>query len=200
MPAQDLVKDMAGRLRHHIQENSRVVLLVNNLGGLSILELNLIVKEAVTSLSAFLQIERVLAGSFLTSLNMPGVSLTLLSLSREPDEVLSLLDYSVDAPGWPAVSHSFSRTITMPEQRETISATSSRSWAHDTEPVQLKRIIREAAQAVVLAEPDVTLYDTLQGDGDCGHTLRRGALGKRRSLFQFALLAFSLIGFSFLLS
>ncbi|RUP52186.1 Dak1 domain-containing protein [Jimgerdemannia flammicorona] len=37
------------------------------------------------------------------------------------------------------------------------------------------KAIRTAAEHVIAAEPDITSYDTLVGDGDCGHTLKQGA-------------------------
>lgn len=53
-----------------------------------------------------IKVRRVLAGTYMTSLNMPGFSLTLLLLpngSGEPyssKEILSLLDASASSPGW----------------------------------------------------------------------------------------------------
>lgn len=50
-----------------------VVLLVNNLGGISELELGLMVKEAGAWLDKNkFKVRRVLAGTFVSSLNMPG--------------------------------------------------------------------------------------------------------------------------------
>ena len=48
---------------------------------------------------------RVLAGTYMTSLNMPGFSLTLLLLPRSGDkyssqQILELLDAPASAPGW----------------------------------------------------------------------------------------------------
>jgi dihydroxyacetone kinase len=38
--------------------------------------------------------------------------------------------------------------------------------------------LTRALEAVIAAEPDVTRYDTVVGDGDCGIGLQRGADGK----------------------
>ncbi|EEB95337.1 hypothetical protein MPER_05704 [Moniliophthora perniciosa FA553] len=84
----------------------KVVLLVNNLGGVSELELGAIVAEIKRQLGQRnISIERVLSGSFMTSLNMPGFSITLLLLSDSPSDpsvslILSMLDEKTDAPGW----------------------------------------------------------------------------------------------------
>ncbi|KAI5481439.1 glycerone kinase [Pseudohyphozyma bogoriensis] len=64
-----------------------VVLLVNNLGGLPELELLGIVKEASEWLSRKrITVERVLAGPYTTSLSLPGFSLSLLLLPRNPED------------------------------------------------------------------------------------------------------------------
>lgn len=81
----------------------RVVLLVNNLGGTPALELGVVVKEAAEELAAArgIRVERVVSGSFMASLNMPGFSLTLLKLPQEGGlDLLPLLDEPVGAPGW----------------------------------------------------------------------------------------------------
>jgi dihydroxyacetone kinase len=53
-----------------------------------------------------IKVRRVMAGTYMTSLNMPGFSLTLLLLpsgSGEPyssKQILELLDAPANAPGW----------------------------------------------------------------------------------------------------
>ncbi|GAA6026259.1 hypothetical protein JCM11491_001280 [Sporobolomyces phaffii] len=94
-----------------------VVLLVNNLGGLPELELGIVTKEAAQWLERKrITVQRAISGSFMTSLNLAGFSLTLLLLPREPavptapdfetsvqfskDLVLECLDAATEAPGW----------------------------------------------------------------------------------------------------
>ncbi|TVY83771.1 Dihydroxyacetone kinase [Lachnellula suecica] len=40
---------------------------------------------------------------------------------------------------------------------------------------QIRKIITEGCDTVIKAEPTITEYDTIVGDGDCGYTLRDGA-------------------------
>jgi dihydroxyacetone kinase len=85
-----------------------VVLLVNNLGGMSELELSGVVSATQKVLQQRkIKVARVLSGSFMTSLNMPGFSLTLLLLPRAAESaapskelLLSLLDAKAETPGW----------------------------------------------------------------------------------------------------
>ena len=39
-----------------------------------------------------------------------------------------------------------------------------------------------ACKALVDAEPDITKYDTIAGDGDCGQCLKAGSQGEFASL------------------
>jgi triose/dihydroxyacetone kinase / FAD-AMP lyase (cyclizing) len=73
--------------------------LVNNLGGLSVLEQQVIAEEILQQLGkVFVSISRVIIGTYVTSLNGPGFSLTLLKLD---DEITTFLDAPTTAPAWP---------------------------------------------------------------------------------------------------
>ena len=41
----------------------------------------------------------------------------------------------------------------------------------------MSKAIRAAAESVIEAEPEVTSFDTILGDGDCGTTLKNAATG-----------------------
>ncbi|OBZ74139.1 Dihydroxyacetone kinase [Grifola frondosa] len=146
--------------------NDKVVLLVNNLGGVSELELAGVVGEARRALDARgVQVERVLAGTFMTSLNMPGFSLTVLLLPSPADLdtsapstslLLSLLDEKPNVPGW-----------------------NSSRWGairlRAEDPAALIAAVQRACTALVVEEPEITRMDNIAGDGDCGLTLKAGA-------------------------
>ncbi|XP_006461851.1 hypothetical protein AGABI2DRAFT_222826 [Agaricus bisporus var. bisporus H97] len=161
-----------------------VVLLVNNLGGLSELELGAIVGQTRDALDVRgLKALRVLSGSFMSSLNMPGFSITLLLLPREGDasapsaqHILSLLDDKPDVPGWKWSS-------AQPPAAKASQIIQSTATAQQSKPRILKAVdpdafvkkIRQAANALIKAEPDITRMDLIAGDGDCGLTLKAGA-------------------------
>eukprot|EP00731_Ephydatia_muelleri_P027864 Em0019g737a len=81
-----------------------VALVVNNLGGTSNLELLIVTNAAIRYLvdAMKLKVVRVYVGSFMTSLEMAGVSFTLLNVSLQ--SILEWLDLPVGAPGWPNAS------------------------------------------------------------------------------------------------
>ena len=46
------------------------------------------------------------------------------------------------------------------------------------DPALAKKALKSALMRVIAAEPDITNYDTIVGDGDCGIGLKRGAEGE----------------------
>ncbi|MCA1686371.1 MAG: dihydroxyacetone kinase subunit DhaK, partial [Planctomycetia bacterium] len=100
-PADALTDRLLGAVladaRH--KPGDRVVLLVNNLGGTPAMEMAVVARRAVEHLEAKgLCVERAYLGTFLSALEMAGVSLSVL---RVDDRRLSRLDASTDAPAWP---------------------------------------------------------------------------------------------------
>jgi len=76
-----------------------LALMINNLGGLSVLELNVVAEEAIRQLRKDgFQIRKLLVGTFVSSLNGPGFSVTLLEVDAQIEQ---LLDAPTTAPAWP---------------------------------------------------------------------------------------------------
>ncbi|GKT71200.1 dihydroxyacetone kinase [Colletotrichum tofieldiae] len=154
-----------------------VVVLINNLGGVSPLEFGGITAKVTNALGARgLQLARVISGTYMTSLNGPGFSVTLL---KATPEILRYIDASTDATGWSYSPRN--ETSGDVKQRLVQSGESSHeSNGGSNSGVQLntdvfKRVISEAVKRINDAEPQITAHDTQVGDGDCGVTLARGA-------------------------
>ena len=141
------------------------VLLVNNLGGISNLELSAFTGITVDQLGKEygLSPKRVYAGAFMTALNGPGVSLTLLNLSRlsNPSTVLEALDakttasaWSGNVTGWQRVGVLDIRSSLPEESRHSVPQVSA-------DPETFCKILAGAANALVKAEPEITKYDTI---------------------------------------
>lgn len=158
----------------------RVVLLVNNLGGMSELEVGGLVREATKGLQdRGAVVERVIAGTLMTSLNMPGFSLTVLLLPEGPtaQTILSLLDDTPDAPGWKWAAHT---TPGQPTQKQTAARTQTASVPGTMklkaeDPEAFIEAVKRACYALIKEEPEITRMDNIAGDGDCGLTLKDGA-------------------------
>jgi len=89
-----------------ITKDEQVALLVNNLGGVSVLEMGGIASNVVKELEESYGIRpvRILCGTYMTSLNGLGFSITLLRLRdtglEDGKSMLELLDAPAEAVGW----------------------------------------------------------------------------------------------------
>ncbi|QWW18837.1 dihydroxyacetone kinase subunit DhaK [Schaalia sp. 19OD2882] len=95
-----LVAELYGKVREDLGlvAGERVVTLVNGMGGTPGSELYICHRALAALLEADgVQIVRSLVGDYVTSLEMPGVSITLL---RVDDELLDLFDAPVATPAW----------------------------------------------------------------------------------------------------
>jgi hypothetical protein len=82
-------------------EEKRVAVMVNNLGATTEMELAIIARHAVPLLaSKGYAVDRIYAGTFLSSLDMAGISISVLGVN---DEWLRWLDAPTTAPAWPNV-------------------------------------------------------------------------------------------------
>ncbi|KAL3293113.1 dihydroxyacetone kinase [Colletotrichum asianum] len=163
-----------------VQKEDNVVLMINNLGGLSQLELGAITDEVISQLREGhgIQPRRVLSGTYMSSLNGLGFSITLLKVVDE--SWVQLIDASTEASGWlPAIT-----TADLPENQKATTSSQEKDVVTDEEPVgtnlrvdvaMTKSALTSALNHVIAAEPEVTKYDTLVGDGDCGLCLKTSA-------------------------
>ncbi|XP_025062693.1 triokinase/FMN cyclase isoform X2 [Alligator sinensis] len=152
-----------------------VVLVVNNLGGLSCLELGVVAGSAVHCLeSRGVRIARALVGSFMTALEMAGVSLTLLLVD---DKLLRLIDAETTAVAWPNLAKASvtgrSRELAAPK-----GGSESEEPASGTAPsCQHTRLVLERVCDVLLGmQEKLNELDRAAGDGDCGNTHARAAI------------------------
>ncbi|CAG2118081.1 unnamed protein product, partial [Medioppia subpectinata] len=164
-----LLNDTIGR------HNNRIVILLNNTGGLSLFELNIIVKETVNQLQTRkLCVERIYLGCFMTSFSMSGVSLSAMAVD---DRILQLLDS-------PSASSAWTQLLNTPKvlNRSVILQNpipSPKDETPDYETIDgLKfgrelfvRAIELSCKALISSEKHLNELDTELGDGDCGSTL-----------------------------
>ncbi|KAF2269886.1 dihydroxyacetone kinase [Lojkania enalia] len=166
-----------------ITPGDEVVLLVNNLGGVSVLELGGITNEVVEQLANDWKITpvRILAGTFMTSLNGLGFSISLLKVVDtglgSGKSLLELLDAPAEASGWPAAI-----TTDTWRKQGIMFVPEEQGDGEEIQPNDLrldfalaKSTLTTALNRLIVAEPEVTKYDTIVGDGDCGIGLKRGA-------------------------
>ncbi|PSS00754.1 Dak1 domain-domain-containing protein [Coniella lustricola] len=164
--------------------SNEVVLLINNLGGVSVLELGGILAEVVQQLEKDYGVKpvRILCGTYMTSLNGSGFSISLLNVVNTDiggPSMLQLLDYPCEATGWAAPIS----TKTWEEKNTAVrEGNASTGQKADTSGLSYDasaayKILKKGLENVVTVEPDVTRFDSVVGDGDCGIGLKRGAQG-----------------------
>jgi len=160
-----------------ITDKDDVVLLVNNLGGVSPLELSGITNEVVEQLADSFKIKpvRIMAGTFMTSLNGLGFSVSLLRVADA--SMLELLDAPAEASGWSAAisSSTWARRGEAKKSEEQVDEEEVQPSDLRVNYAQAKSTLTTALNRLIEAEPDVTRFDTIVGDGDCGIGLKRGA-------------------------
>jgi len=157
-----------------IPASRRVGLLVNGLGGTPPMELAIIARHALATLKARgLTVERAWSGNFMTALEMPGCSLSLLALD---DMRIARLDASTDAPAWPGRGQIGPRKIVAVSVNPAI-------LDHTVKAIPSGAAVRTAALAVATAmehaEKQLTELDARAGDGDLGISMARGAAAIR---------------------
>ncbi|KAK4554293.1 dihydroxyacetone kinase Dak1 [Recurvomyces mirabilis] len=163
--------------------SDETVLLVNNLGGVSVLELGGITTEVVTQLSKDYGIKpaRIIAGTFMTSLNGLGFSISLLKTKDAGvgKSMIELLDAPAECAGWsaPISSSTWAKPPSQTRDQSTAGAGENKPCGLEIDPAVATKALKGALERVIKAEPDITHYDTVVGDGDCGIGLKRGAEG-----------------------
>ncbi|KAK6530485.1 hypothetical protein TWF694_003836 [Orbilia ellipsospora] len=169
----------------NFKPEDEVALLVNNFGGTSLLELQALANETAEQLSSTWSIfpKRAFCGTFETSLNGPGFSVSLFNISgaaREhgvsAEEILRLLDAPTDAPAWPRVNY------TAPPAKKLTNGVNGTytngvvktpiPGDRNLDPSLLYDTIKRACERAITAEPDLTKWDMEMGDGDCGESVK----------------------------
>ncbi|KAF1548880.1 Triokinase/FMN cyclase, partial [Eudyptes schlegeli] len=181
LPADEAVETMLVHMtdpsnasRLPLSPGASVVLVVNNLGGLSCLELGIVAGAAVRRLeSRGIRIARALVGSFMTALEMAGVSLTLMLVD---EELVRLIDAETTAMAWPnlAAAPATSQRQELPAPKEGPGTVQSETSAGpDAAWVQL--VLERVCSTLLDMQEKLNELDRAAGDGDCGHTHARAA-------------------------
>lgn len=149
----------------------RVVLMVNNLGGTPPMELATVARRAVGNLEGRgKEVVRVYCGTFLSALEMAGVSLSVMTVSQER---LALLDAPTAAPAWPNAAATPRRHG--PSEAPAPVAAPAGGGATTAFGAALRGAIAAACAALVADADRLTRLDQAVGDGDLGASVQRGA-------------------------
>lgn len=172
----------------------KVALMIGNLGGVSAIEQFAFTEVAIQRLKKIYNIvpSRVYSNYFMTSLNAPILSITLVNITGSAtttvsaDKVFEYLDKQTESTAW-TMNHYHSQDPVDLDAR-VASANEPHVKADNTsgdiilDSTKLEKQLRAAANNVIAAEPDLTEWDTKMGDGDCGKTLESGSKGLLNAL------------------
>lgn len=149
-----------------LKARDRVALLVNNLGSTPPMEVSIVAGDALAACASHgLKVERVWAGTFLTAIDMAGISLSLMLLD---DERLASLDAPTNAPAWMRPGLLQGETLPAPQLPQAPAASGQ------ADPAVLSALMA-GCKALIDAEPELTRMDQIVGDGDIGRSLAGGS-------------------------
>jgi dihydroxyacetone kinase len=168
-------------------DEKRVALMVNNLGATTGMELAIVAGHTTRFLEGKgFTVERLYAGTFLSSLDMAGISISVLGIN---DEWLRWLDATTTAPAWPnLLKQRPGKPEAQMAARVIANVSSPASMDVQTETGRrTKRAIEAACQALIEAEVELTEMDRITGDGDLGVNMKRAAAAVRDEIESYPL-------------
>ncbi|KAL9649257.1 hypothetical protein ABK040_004278 [Willaertia magna] len=177
------------------KKKKHCVLMVNNLGSTTLLELNTIVKECICQLEEQdIVIERIIVGTLMTALEMHGVSLTLFYLgenNEEKDFWLNLLDMETDSPYFPkSILSSLISNHTNRNEQDVYSLIITRDNLYNNENKKteitkeenkifvgslknINDIVKDICNYLITRYKDYNELDAKVADGDIGDSIKR---------------------------
>ncbi|CAM3641831.1 dihydroxyacetone kinase [Rouxiella silvae] len=163
---QKVVETLVEALQKGLKQKDRLAILINNLGGVSPLEMNQITKELVHSKIKGAIDYLIGPAALVSALDMKGFSLSAIVLDKHIEEAL-LAD--VEASGW----HPLVKLEKLPllkvekiAQKHTVKASVN---------AQVGEIIKTVAETLISLESELNKLDAKVGDGDTGSTFASGA-------------------------
>lgn len=189
--------DRAPRLA--VASGEKVAVLLNNLGTMPAIEMLIMARGVMLALKQRnIRVIRCFSGPYMTSLDMNGVSLTVLKLD---DHMLELLDTQTLAPAWIPSSDLSTHTsisnarldmtenddngVLDPQQILPTLKSSSSSQSSSESSTRVKggipcpqgpHIVKAIAEKIISIEAQLTEFDVICGDGDCGIVMKAGAM------------------------
>lgn len=187
-PADELTDELLTHITRtlRLRPGERIAVLINNLGATTPMELAIIGRRAFAWIrDRGISVDRIYAGTFLSSLDMAGISISLMRLD---DERLRLLDAPTSAPAWPNISRMVpgppaDRIVLSADEMPTFSGGPPQTDAGK----KMERAILAACASLLDEESWLTELDRISGDGDLGTNLARAAKAVQSHLAEYPL-------------
>ena len=171
----------------HFGAEKRIAVLINNLGATTEMELAIVARHA----TGFLEkngftIERLYAGTFLSSLDMAGISISVFGVNKQ---WLRWLDAPTTAPAWPNVPKQRPRPfkVQLTPNASVKMEFTTRGRPETNFEYKVKKAIETACAALIQAEPKLTEMDRITGDGDLGASMKRASAAVQEAIPSYPL-------------
>lgn len=165
----ELLKPVQRRLK--LATSDDLLLLVNNLGGLTEIEqLNLITSILEELAALNLKVSLVGSGHIMTSLDMAGANFSLLKMSAEIREFITA---PCSFPAWPTLTTPAGEIIQTSETKETSNDDCKKTVSWDVDGT--RAIVSKVCNSLIASKDLLNELDAAAGDGDCGSTVVLGA-------------------------
>jgi triose/dihydroxyacetone kinase / FAD-AMP lyase (cyclizing) len=182
-PADELTETLVTEILKYgrFGDQKRVAVMVNNLGATTPMELAIVARHAVSILQGQgFTVERIYAGTLLSSLDMAGISISVLGVD---DDRLRWLDADTTAPAWPNA----------PKRRPGKRALNMEAPQAGKMPSagaggKTRQVVDAACRALIEAEVELTEMDRIAGDGDLGISMERAARAVQAAVDSYPLL------------
>mmetsp|Transcript_2428 Transcript_2428/g.2548 ORF Transcript_2428/g.2548 Transcript_2428/m.2548 type:complete len:600 (-) Transcript_2428:136-1935(-) len=158
-----------------LMKNDPLILMINNLGATPLIELHITTRNIILYLKSlgYQHITRVYIGSFMTAFEMTGIS---LSIMKGTNLFLNYLDSTTTASAWiPCSPLPYENTLKDQEISYNSTINENTKISGGFLCINALHVIKSIVQRIIIMEPDLTKYDMICGDGDCGITMRAGA-------------------------
>ena len=188
-PADELTETLLNQILKHgnFGNERRVAVMINNLGATTAMELAIVARHAMAILEKKgYTVERLYAGTLLSSLDMAGISISVLGVD---DASLRWLDAQTSALAWPNASKQRPGKLEAQLAASAAAAPSSVTArnAQTEAGRKIKRAIEAACEALIEAEGELTEMDRIVGDGDLGASMKRASTVVQESVDLYPL-------------
>ena len=171
--SREIVAIMTEKLAKTLPEDKKALLLINNLGGFSMLELAVLTREVLKSPLANRLSHLIGPATLVSALDMKGFSLTVLQLEADFTEALAA---PVEVQGWQPV-----QTLVTP-QLMAAEKVASQLQARPSQNAQVAAVVKTVSQTLIDLEEELNALDAKVGDGDTGSTFAAGARRVKKEL------------------
>ena len=159
----DIINEIAKKIP--IKDNTEIVILINNLGSCTELEMMIIARAALNRFKDK-KVVRLIIGRIMTSLEMHGFSLTVFDLDECPkDLVLKALDDPITCSSWNISVPNADITVPLKEE---ISSLPKQKQELSEAGNKFKKILHELFSALKSKGSYYNQLDAEVGDGDLG--------------------------------